>query len=235
MSLILWQDFETGGVEPWTHSPLSFAMIATKGTAIIGEWYTQIREAPFVVTQEAMIINGLNLSDPGLSYYQFHVEYMKKVNNWFYGGTDYPRSNGTFLPGKTKPSKTNMPSYGGHNTFFDRQVLQRLLGGSPFKNVYDGCYYHRVDTMVLAHSLQQAGIIAKGENLKLETLCKLLDVQPESGSFHNALVDLRMTVKCYFKICSLLTDKVTGRIYDELDGEMADGQSSAAVLGEAHP
>jgi hypothetical protein len=185
------------------------------------------------VTPEAMEINKLNLGDAGLTFFHFHVEYMKRVNDWFYGGTDYRRSNGTFLPGKTKASKTNMPSYGGHNTFFDRQITQRILGGTPYKNVFDGCYYHRVDTMVLAHSLQHIGVLPQGENLKLETLCQMLDIKPEAGGFHNALTDIKMTVKCYFKMCNMLSSKVIGRIYADAEREMVNGQSSSSLLDNA--
>lgn len=231
---ILWQDFETGGVEPWSHSPLSFAMIATEGTKIIGEWYTQIRQPPFLTTPKAMEINKLNLSDPGLTFNHFRVEYFTRINSWFYGGTDMKRANGTFLPGCVRPDKNNMPKYGGHNTFFDRQCLQRILGGTPYKEVFDGCYYHRVDTMVLGSTLQEIGILDPTQPLKLENLCNMLGLErAEGGEFHNALVDLRMTVAAYFKMQRLLTDKAIGRIYDDVEREMANEHGAASVLGNA--
>jgi hypothetical protein len=232
MRKILWQDFETGGVEPWTHSKLSFAMIATKGFDVIGEWYTQIRQPPFNVTEEGMAINKLNLSDAGLTHAHFKTEYFKRVNDWFYGGTDFSRANGSWLPGNIKADKENMPFYGGHNTWFDRQCLHHILGGTPFKSVFDGAYYHRVDTMVLGSSFQAVGLLDPAQPMKLENLCAMLGLKPV-GELHNALVDLQMTVACYLKMCSMLTDKTIGRKYDDARREMANGQSSAAVLGNA--
>lgn len=230
----LWCDFETGGVETFNHSPLSCALIAVKDGKIIGEWYTQIRQTPFVVTEEAMKINKLNLDDPGLTYQEFRKEYFRRVNHWFYGGTNWKNSGKNFYPSNNRANKNNMPLFCGHNTTFDKQVLQRILGGSPTTNVFDGVYYHRLDTMILANMLVDCSILPLPENFRLETLCKVLDVEPEeNGEFHNALVDLKMTLKAYIKMKNILTDKQMGILYDDNATTMDDGPDTAAFLGEA--
>lgn len=233
MRKIIWQDFETGGVQPFVHSPLSFAMIVTEGRQIKGEWYTEIRQAPFNVTPEAMAINKLNLEDSGLDFNNFRKEYFTRINNWCYGGTDYARSRGSFLPGKIKADKFNMPKYGGHNTWFDRQCLQNILSGTPYKNVFDGCYYHHVDTMVLGSTLQEIGLLDPSQPMKLENLCNMLELKQESGEFHNALVDLKMTVACYFKMQDLIRNTVIGRFYDDSEREMENEHDTPAFLGDA--
>jgi len=196
----LWIDFETGGIDTYTSSPLSCAMLAVRDGEIVGQWYEQIRQEPFVVTQEAMEINKLNLQDPGLDFAAFKKSYYEFINRHFYGGTDWGNCGKGYYPSKIKACKANMPLFCGHNTFFDRAVLQQCLGGTPTKSVYDGIYYHRLDTMVLANMLQDVGIVIAGKNLKLETICTSLGVEPEQGEFHNALTDIKMTFKAYQKM-----------------------------------
>lgn len=203
----LWIDFETGGVNPWVHSPLSCAMLAVdENGKIFGEWYGQIRQAPFNVTEEAMAINKLNLDHAGADFEQFRQIYFKLINSWFYGGTNWQNSGKGFLRPYTKPSRDNMPLFCGHNTHFDRSVLQQILGGDPYENKYDGIYYHRIDTMILANTLQYLRIIPRGENLKLETLCKLLEIEPVEGEMHNALTDIKSTHRCFMKMSDLLQE-----------------------------
>jgi len=195
---MLWTDFETGGVEDY-HSPLSFAMIATIGDRTYGEWYTEIRQTPLVIEPEALKINKIDILKEGLNFEQFKKEYFTRINKWFYGGSNFT-SSGVFP--KTKPDKNNMPLFCGHNTFFDRPILHRILGST-----YDGAYYHRIDTMVLANALKDVGIIGQTENLKLETLANYFGVKPE-GELHNALTDVKVTFQVYRKMKELLSKSV---------------------------
>ena len=203
----LWIDFETGGTNPWFHSPLSCAMIGVNSLGqVIGEWYGQIRQHPLNVTPEAMKINKLNLDHAGVDFAQFNQIYFRLINDWFYGGTNWHLSGKTYLKPNIKPSRENMPFFCGHNTPFDRSFLQQILGGSPGETKYDGVYYHSIDTMVLANSLQVAGIIERGENLKLETLCKVLKIEPVEGEMHNAQTDIRATRQCFLKMIQSLKE-----------------------------
>lgn len=192
MRAVLWQDFETGGLDVLTHSPLSFAMMATRGDEILGEWECQIRQEPLVVTQEALKLTKIDLCEDGLSFDLFKKNYFHRVNDWFYGGSQ----NGSVYP-KIKPSKENMPYYGGQNTFFDRPWLHRILGST-----YDGCYYHRRDLMVVADIMREAGLL-KCDDVKLASIAQALGVEPE-GEFHSALTDVKVTFKCFQKIRGLI-------------------------------
>ena len=186
---ILWNDFETGGTDPLIHSPLSFAMIATDGDQVIGEWYTEIRELPLVLTPQALAINKIDIHKDGISFNLFREEYFNKIRTWFYKGQ--------------KPSKENMPFYGGHNTAFDRPILKRIVC-SP-NSSFDGCYYHHIDTMSMAVPLNAAGVI-KVSDYKLETLAKYFDIVPKED-LHNALTDVRLTMKIYQEMKNLLRTK----------------------------
>ncbi len=201
----LWIDFETGGVNPMFHSPLSCAMLAVENFRVVDEWYGQIRQPPFNVTEEAMQINKLNLDHAGVTFDQFHNIYFKFINKNFYGGTNWEASGKKFLRPNIKPSKENMPFFCGHNTHFDRQVLQQILGGTPDNNVYDGVYYHRIDTMIAANNLMRLGILPRTENLKLETLCKYLGVVAD-GELHNALTDIKVTQQCDLRMSNIMKE-----------------------------
>lgn len=193
---LLWTDFETGGVEAH-HSPLSFAMIATIGDRVFGEWYTEIRQSPLVIEPEALKINKIDITKEGLNFNEFKKEYFTRINRWFYGGSNFT-SNGVFP--KEKPNKDNMPLFCGHNTFFDRPILHRILGST-----YDGAYYHRIDTMVLANALKHMGILPNIENLKLETLAKYFGIEPE-GELHNALTDIKVTFKVFNSLKKIMLE-----------------------------
>ena len=183
----LWIDFETGGTDPYVHSPLSFAMIATRGTEIFGEWYVEIRQEPLVVLQQSMAINKLDLLAPGLDFKTFRAEYWKRMNEWFYGGS---KPDGRSVD---KIGKANMPFLGGQNVGFDRAFLHRTLDSS-----FDGIYYHSKDLMVLANAFRDAGALEL-ENVSLTSIAGALDLRPE-GELHNALVDIKLTFACWNKL-----------------------------------
>lgn len=205
----LWIDFETGGLEPH-HSPLSFAMIATKNDEIIGEWYTQIRQHPLVVDPKAIEINKIDLNEPGIDFEEFKKEYFIRINKWFYGGSNFSK-NGVFP--KIKPNKNNMPLMCAWNLQFDRPILRRILGST-----YDGAYYHSIDPMVLAHTLVDIGIIPRTENFRLETVAQFLGVNPE-GELHNSLVDIKVTFEVYKKLKNIISEKVLKNLIKEVADE----------------
>ncbi len=205
----MWCDFETGGLDVNVHSPLTFAMMITEGDTILHEWETNIRQPPLVCDEAALAINKIDVREPGLTFQDFRLSYSKRLCEHVYGGIKYLRNDGCYV-GNIKPDKDNMPLFCGQNTFFDRPWLQRILGGS-----FDYCYYHRIDTMVLANTLQDIGILPRGENLKLESLCNLLGVEKPEGEYHSALVDVQQTFKCYQAMKKLIytfdSDSIYGR------------------------
>lgn len=193
MKSVLWLDFETGGLEAEIHSPLSFAMIGTNEEgAIIGEWYTQLRFEPMIVTAGALAINKIDLREPGLLAKDFKNAYHAYVNQWFYGGSERG-ADGT-LYARTKPNSQNMPLMGGHNVPFDKGFLQKWVG-SGAKGDWTGCLSYTMDTLTLALIARELGYI-NPTNLKLGTVAECLGIK-EEGELHNALVDLRTTIKVY--------------------------------------
>jgi DNA polymerase III alpha subunit (gram-positive type) len=122
-------------------------MLFTEGDRVLGEWHVQIRQPPFIVTDEAMRINKINLDEPGLTYAQFTKERFLKMREF--------------------PAK---PIFAGHNCAFDRSFLRQIVGKD------DGCHYHSIDTMVLGNSLKAMGIFDP-PSLKLADLSKFLGVE----------------------------------------------------------
>jgi DNA polymerase III epsilon subunit-like protein len=210
----LWIDFETGGVEPH-HSPLSFAMIATKYDQIIGEWYTQIRQPPLIVDQKALEINQIDLNEKGLNFNEFKKSYFTKVNEWFYNGSNFIQDK---IYPKIKPNKDNMPLMCAWNIQFDRPILHKIL-----ESTYDGAYYHTIDPMILTHTLVDIGIIPKLPNYKLETVSNFLNIKPE-GNLHNALTDVKTAFEVYKKLKSIITRNILKNMYKEILEEKSINQ-----------
>lgn len=186
---ICWIDFETGGLDVAVHSPLSFAMIHTRGDRILNTWKTQIRQLPLVVDPGALLINRINLTEPGLTFENFRREYKAQINLWFYGGSDtggYPR---------IKPARDNMPAIGGQNISFDVPWLQRVLGST-----WTGLYFHGIDLMRFVYPLVQLGVIPQPPDLKLKTLCQILDVKVDEFVLHDCLEDVKATFHCWLAI-----------------------------------
>ena len=177
----LWLDFETGGTDPMVHSPLSFAMAGfDEQGQELGSWDVQIRIQPLVVEQEALKINKIDPSTPGLGLEEFKNGYFRRVNEWFYGGNKPDRTEPMI-----RPYKDIMPLVCGHNTSgFDNLMLKRLLGD------WVAAITQGVDTMVLASTLRQWGVIDP-ENLKLGTLLAYFEISPIEGVLHTALTDIR--------------------------------------------
>ena len=196
MKDMLWIDFETGGLDHNVHSALSFAMIHTRGSEILHEWYTELRPSPLVVEQQALSINKIDITKEGLDYPEFKKEYMTRINVWFFGGSDWSKG---FPKAKIKPSKDNMPIMAGHNAIsFDRPWLRSILG-----NTYDGCYYHMVDTMVLGYFAKEVELLNPEQDIKLGGLCEALKIENTYGELHNSLVDIKMTFKLWLKLLEL--------------------------------
>jgi hypothetical protein len=202
----LWIDFETGGVLPH-HSPLSFAMIATKEETIIGEWYTEIRQHPLIIDEKAIEINKIDVNKSGLNFEEFKLSYFTKINDWFYNGSNLHQNK---IYPKIKPNKDNMPIMGAWNIQFDRPILHKILGST-----YDGTYYHTIDPMILTHTLSDIGIIPKLENYKLETVSKFLNLKPE-GDLHNSLTDVKLTFEVYKKLKNIISKNFIKNLIKEL-------------------
>jgi hypothetical protein len=168
-------------------------MMATEGPEIIGEWETQIRQEPLVVTAKALETNKINLCDPGLNFNDFKKDYYHIINHWFYGGS---KQNSVYSV--IKPNKDNMPYFGGHNTFFDRPWLWKILG-----TTYDGAYYYRRDSMVLADVFRERGLITS-ETLQLTDLAKCLGIEVDETKTHSPLYDCKLAFWSYQKLSEML-------------------------------
>lgn len=195
---LLWIDFETGGLDHAAHSALSFAMIKTVGPDIVNEWYVELRPSPLVVEQSALAINKIDITKAGMTYPEFKKEYMTKINEWFFGGSDWSQG---YPKARVKPSKVNMPTMAGHNMVsFDRPWLRSILGST-----YDGCGYHTIDTMILANFARECGFIKPDTDVKLGNLIEIFKLKNEYGELHNSLVDIKMTFKVFKHFIDLFT------------------------------
>jgi DNA polymerase III alpha subunit (gram-positive type) len=170
----LWMDSENGGLDPQVHSPLEFAFLAVKDDKIVDRCAITLRIEPLVVTQEALKINKVDLCKSGWTTKEQAILDYKRFMTKNFG----------------RPTKETMPFFCGHNTFYDRPFLQKIVGD------FDFAYYHRIDTMVFANVLRAEGMLPGIENLKLETISTFLRLAPPER-FHDALCDVEQTYKVY--------------------------------------
>lgn len=197
----VWVDFETGGVKPWVHSPLSIGAIAVVNGKIVDEFYRNIRIEPLVVTADALKTNKLDLTIPGIAT----KEEFKKQWNGFMNKNFYEY-------GRVRPNKDNMPFFCGQNTVFDRPFLHELL-----ETDFDLAYYHRIDTMIFANILRSEGLLPGVPDLKLETMSNYFRL-PVPEMFHNSLCDIKQTYLVY----KCLKRVMRGVSVDTIRGEMVD-------------
>jgi oligoribonuclease (3'-5' exoribonuclease) len=192
---ILWFDFETGGLDPEVHSPLSFAMIGVDGDGkVLGEWYTQLRFEPMVVTAGALAVNKIDIREPGLSLKDFQNGYWSRINEWFYGGST-TGSEGKMYP-NIRPNRNNMPLMGGHNVSFDQRFLQKQIGE------WTALLSYQMDTLTMSLLARELGYF-ESANLQLGTVAQALGIHP-TGELHNALVDLKMTIMVYQRLKEMM-------------------------------
>jgi DNA polymerase III epsilon subunit-like protein len=221
---ICWFDFETGGLDHQTHSPLSFAMIQTRGHSILNEWKTEIRELPLVVDPEALKINRIDLTEPGLNFEKFRLRYQEKINLWFYGGSQ------EYGEPRIRPNKSNMPAVGGQNIEFDNRWLHRILGST-----WTGIYYHGIDLMRLAYPLVEIGILKQEPDLKLASLCRQLGVEVSPEKLHDCLEDVRATFRCYLKIRELFTPEMVEKMTERLRSFQPLESKNGVGQAQLHP
>jgi len=214
-------DSENGGLDPRDHSPLEFAFLAVKDGKIVDELQMSLRFEPLVVTQEALRINRVDLLSKGLTRREdAKAVYYNWMNKNFFTRT-IKRPDGSIQNIVDRPSKETMPLFCGHNTAYDRPFLHAMLNSE-----YDMCYYHRIDTMVLAEMLREMGMLPGIENLKLPTLCKYAKLVESIDEFHGAIYDIRNTYKLYtwikqmFAGAALATWKENGGVLLGNEGQL---------------
>lgn len=182
-------DFETGGTDVTIHSPLEMGVVAVVNDEVVDKLRMILRVSPLVVEQEAIRINKSDLLEEGVTEYsQAATIYRNFMIKNFY------KINGVFQ----KPNKDNMPFFGGHNTQFDRPFLCKIMNSD-----FDYCYYHVIDTMVIANMMRDAGRLPGVENMKLETLSKYFNL-PAPARFHDASEDAMQTFHLYKALKGLL-------------------------------
>lgn len=202
-----WFDTETGGLDP-SFSLLQLAVLAVHNGKIVDRLNMQLRIEPLVVTAKAMETNKIDLGKTDGVFTDIEIArgtYRAFMNRNFF----YKWEAGRWV--NVRPSKDNMPLFCGHNTFFDRPFMKKFMGSD-----FDFCYYHRVDTMVLASTLKDAGLLPDLENCKLETLAAYFNL-PKPERFHDALCDVEQT----FMLYKCLQELIRGRTLDDVRRSVA--------------
>lgn len=186
----LFIDVETGGIDPNVHSLLTIGLVVADKDRIIDRVEVGIKHNTFVVTQEAMKINNIDLKELETSPQDAFII----INNFLKRNFD----------GKIK--------LGGHNIGFDVSFFKPFydimreefkaknpsLDIPTWKQSFD---YHYVDTSVIATYLKECGKL-KVSSVSLGSLIEYFGLKAESR--HTAMEDAVMTALVYHCLTKLI-------------------------------
>ena len=182
---VVFFDLETGGLDPDVHPVSQFAGIATEVTP---EGFQELEELELkiVIVPEACSPEALEMNsyDPEVWAREAIVRnYAVQLID------EFLRDHATLEMPKRNGGTWKACQMAGHNAEkFDRPFLQSLYG-----DTFCPASFRVLDTLQLAMWWRQVfGAPASVTNLKLETLCKVLGVEPGG---HDALGDVRATIR----------------------------------------
>ena len=181
---ILFIDTETGGLDYEVHDLLTIGLVAWEDGVVKGELELKISKPEYVVTEEALKVNGLNLD-------QLRLE-----------GTDKETTVKLIAEFVRKHFGSKPAVIAGHNVHFDIAFLKKLFKNTIYK--YDAYFSHRVlDTMCLLRFLFLAGLIP--ELGKLDQAIEFFGIITPEELRHTALEDTKITVKVFDALLGMVT------------------------------
>lgn len=179
---LLFADVETGGLIPGTHSLLQVGLAAYKDGVIVDTLKFYIKQDTYVVTPEAMKINGLDLTvlkAEGIDKFKAVDEIVKFIEKNF---------------------GTEKPILVGHNVNFDKNFLQELFAFNS-NNIERYVGHRMIDTMSLIWGLFAAGKIPK-EACNSKGAFDYFNINVKK--LHDALDDALGTVELFKKIIEII-------------------------------
>lgn len=180
-------DVETGGIGSDKSLLTAYFSVMDQDMTVLDELYlhTKPDDGTYLVTAEALRINGINLVD----HESVAIPY-KAAGQSLYSFLSKHSANGQY---KLVPV--------GHNVAFDIKFLcEKLISENSWRN---HCSYRVRDTGVLANSLIDAGRIPSSISGSLGSLLEFFRIKPE-GNLHDAKTDATSCARLYSKMLELL-------------------------------
>lgn len=171
-------DTETGGIDPQTHSILSFAGVVWADGKVQAEFDVQIAEPLFSVTAQAMQINRINLADHAATAVAPAVA-AKRLETFLRKHFREELKSGAKV------------ALAGHNVGFDIGFLKRLcrLGEVSFEQMFS---HRSLDTSSVLRFMALAGRADLG-GAGLEEALQRFGIDVPEPLRHTALGDARAT------------------------------------------
>ena len=186
----LFIDVETGGIDPNVHSLLTIGLVVADGERIIDRLELGIKHKVFNVTQEAMKVNNIDLTNL----------------------TTSPEDTFVIIDTFLKRNFDKKIHIGGHNVGFDvsffkpfyenvREYLKSLNPNIDIPTWNQRFDYHYIDTSIIATYLKECGKL-KVDSVSLGKLIEHFNLQAESR--HTAMEDAMMSALIYNYLTKLI-------------------------------
>lgn len=188
---VIFFDTETTGLKPEIHDIIDIGGIIEINGEIVDEFSYKCRPHDMTTIEDsALNINNITreelveFPDPSVIMYKLKEKLSRYIN-----------------PSNWKDSFV----LAGHNVHFDVDMLKQwwIKCGYTLSDYNKYFHYHTRDTLSLACSFVDAGIISDIENLKLTTLASYFGIG-FIGNAHEALPDARVSRDVYYKFVNYL-------------------------------
>lgn len=180
MSLVLFCDVETGGLDPKTDALLSVGLAVLSDGEIVGSAHWDVQPEGRRVDPEALAVNGIDLDR--------HVRFA-------YSREVVAGLVATFCRTVFGEQPATL---GGHVVSFDVGFLKELFVGRRYGTLFS---HRTIDTAIIARFLMDAGLL-RAESAGLGSVCEALGiVNPRP---HDALEDALASAAAYAKMLKLV-------------------------------
>ena len=181
---LLFIDFETGGLDPEVHSPLSLGFILYDSSTDkeIASSYIQLKHDTYIVTAEALNINNLSIQ----RVHRAGITLQELVN---------------LLENMAKQHGEKI-IIAGWNVKFDLDFMKTIFKHTGQLQKFNEIFYYKpLDVCSM-------NFLVTGKMTNLEDAAKNLGISVGKNDFHNAYYDVAVTLKIYRKLKALINQEV---------------------------
>lgn len=182
---ILFTDVETTGLKPGFHEIVQMSGIIEIDGVKVKAFDVKMRpKYPERTSKEALEKQNVTIEE--LSAYPSREEGWVKIMSYLDSNVD-------------RFDKEDKYYMCGYNINFDRRFIEELFAENQNKFFGAYFYYELIDVLTMAMLMKICGKL-DSPNLKLTSVCEALGMPFKEGTAHNAIYDIAMTMKLFYKL-----------------------------------